>query len=257
MKIALIDDEPAELARLSEIIKKQWQVTCGISCTIDTFCNSKDFLFSWKAGEYGVIVLDIYLDNITGIEIARKIRETDINTQLVFCTTSNEFASESYEVNAQYYILKPFSEKNITDMISRLNFDKNNNPHSLILSDGQEILLRNIIFTEYFNHIVTIHNKKGKDTKTRITHGRLEELLCCHPYFCCCSKGVIANFYEVKNHDKDIFLMSDGSHIPISRRKSKDVQNSYIKFCFEQMRKEVYLCFFLPIILLKLLYILY
>ena len=162
-----------------------------------------------------------------------------------------------YDIQNIQLIFYSFSEKNITDMLSRLNFNKNNSPHSLILPDGQEILLRNIIFTEYFNHIVTIHNKKGRDTKTRITHGRLEELLCCHPYFCCCYKGIIANFYEVKTQDKDIFLMSDGSHIPISRRKSKDVQNSYIKFCFEQMRKEVYLCFFLPIILLKLLYILY
>lgn len=72
MKIALIDDEPAELAHLSKIIRKQWQAACGMSCTIDTFCNGKDFLSSWKAGEYGVIVLDIYLDGITGIEIARK-----------------------------------------------------------------------------------------------------------------------------------------------------------------------------------------
>lgn len=241
MKIALIDDEPAELARLSEIIQKYWPVAGRVSYTIDNFYNGRDFISSWKPGEYDVVILDIYLDDTTGIEIARKIRAKDSNTQLVFCTASNEFASESYEVDAQYYILKPFSEKNITNMLSRLNFGKNSSLHSLVLPDGQEILLRNIIFTEYFNHIVTIHNKKGKDTKTRIAHGSLEELLCCHPYFCCCSKGIIVNFYEVTSQDKDIFLMSDRSQIPISRRKSKDVQNSYIKFCFEQMRKEVYL----------------
>ena len=39
--------------------------------------------------------------------------------------------------------------------------------------------------------------------------------------------------------DKDVFHMSNGCQIPISRRKSKDVQNAYIKFCFEQMRKEI------------------
>lgn len=241
MKIALIDDQPAELAQLTEIIQKHWQITGRISCIIDTFHNGRDFLSSWKTGDYDIAVLDIYLDDITGIEIARQIREIDTNIQIVFCTNSNEFASESYEVNAQYYILKPFSEKNIINMLSRLDFDKINNAHSLILPDGQEILLRNIIFTEYFNHIVTIHNKKGGDTKTRIAHGKLEELLCCQPYFLCCSKGIIVNFYEVTRQDKDIFIMSDRSQIPISRRKSKDVQNSYIKFCFEQMRKEVYL----------------
>lgn len=196
MKTALVDDEPEELVQLKEIIQKYWPVTGRTPCTIDTFYSGKDFLSSWKTGEYNLVILDIYLDDITGIEIARKIRETDNKTQLVFCTTSNEFASESYEVDAQYYILKPFSEKNIINMLSRLDFGKNNNPHSLILPDRQEILLRNIIFTEYFNHIVTIHNKKGGDTKTRIAHGRLEEMLCHYPYFCCCSKGIIANFYR-------------------------------------------------------------
>ncbi|MCI9077912.1 MAG: hypothetical protein HFH68_03160 [Lachnospiraceae bacterium] len=80
------------------------------------------------------------------MKIARQIRETDANIQLVFCTSSNGFASESYKAGAQYYILK-----------------------------------------------------------------------------------------------QNISIMSGASQIPINHRKSKDVQNSYIKFCSEQMRKEIYL----------------
>jgi len=242
MKIALIDDEPEELDYLMQIIQKHWPVTGNSTCNIDTFYSGMDFLRTWKPGKYGLIIIDIYLnDDITGIETARKIRETDNKTCLVFCSNSNEFASESYEVNAQYYILKPISEENIINMFSRLNFNTSSNMHSITLPDGQKILLRNIIFTEYSNHIVTIHNKKGGDTRTRISHGNLEKILCSHPYFYCCYKGIIVNFYEVTNQDKDVFLMSDGSNIPISRRKSKDVQNAYIKFCFEKMRKEIYL----------------
>lgn len=244
MNIALVDDEPEELDFLMQIIQKHWSVTGSRLCNIDTFYNGRDFLAAWKPGKYELVILDIYMDDITGIEAARKIRETDNKTCIVFCTSSNEFASESYEVNAKYYVLKPFSEKNITDMLSRLNLVSTPlppPPSSITLPDGQEILLRNIIFTEYSNHIVTIYNKKGGNTRTRISHGRLEEILCCHPYFYCCSRGIIVNFYEVENHDKDIFLMSDGSKIPISRRKSKDVQNAYVKFCFEKIRKEIHL----------------
>lgn len=240
MKIALVDDEPEELNYLMQLIKKQLPITGNNTFNIDTFYSGKDFLDKWKPEKYDLIVLDIYLNDITGIETARKIREMDSKTCLVFCTSSNDFASESYEVNAGYYILKPFSEENIINMLSHINLNTDNTS-SITLPDGQEILLKNIIFTEYSNHIVTIHNKTGGNAKTRISHGSLEEILCSYPYFYCCSKGIIVNFYEVTSHDKDIFIMSNGSQIPISRRKSKDVQNAYIKFCFEKMRKEIYL----------------
>ena len=51
------------------------------------------------------VFLDIYLKDWLGIDIARKIRETDREVYLVFCTSSNGFASESYEVNARDYLL--------------------------------------------------------------------------------------------------------------------------------------------------------
>ncbi len=239
MRIALVDDEPMELDILLHLLKKNLSGNQYTEHIIDTFYNGSDFLSAFQAGKYNIILLDIYMKDISGVDIARKIRMTDNNVQLAFCTNSNSFASESYEVNAQYYLLKPFSEKNIQNMLSRIIPVTGNNQTSVILPDGQEILLRNIIFTEYSNHIVTLHNKKGIDTKTRITHSMMEEILCSYPYFCCCSKGIIANFYEVTIHDKDVFHMSNGCQIPISRRKSKDVQKAYIKFCFEQMRKEI------------------
>ena len=48
------------------------------------------------------------------------------------------------------------------------------------------------------------------------------------------------NFNEVARQDNDIFIMSNETKIPISRRKLKDVRNAYIKYCFEKMRKEIY-----------------
>ncbi len=240
MKIALVEDEPDELEFLKQMIQKHMPVTNTRSDIIDKFYTGKEFLSGFKTGKYDLVLLDIYLEDITGIDIARKIRETDNNVAVVFCTNSNEFAKESYEVDARYYLLKPFSDKNIITMFARLNLYKNNqdNDQSITLPDGQEILLRNIIYTEYFNHVITIYNKKGQNTKTRISHSKMEELLCCYQYFCCCSKGIIVNFYEVTEQEKNIFNMSNGSVIPISRRKLKNVQDLYIKFNFQQIRKK-------------------
>lgn len=56
---------------------------------------------------------------ITGMEVARKIRELDAHCQLIFTTTTGEFAVDSYEVGAAYYLVKPFSYENLTQALSR------------------------------------------------------------------------------------------------------------------------------------------
>lgn len=241
MKIALIDDEPNELDRLLQSIEKHLSAAGINQKQIDTYLSGEDFLSVWKTGMYDLIFIDIYFEKsaLSGIDTARKIRKTDKEVLLAFCTTSNEFACESYEVNAYNYILKPFSEENVANMLKGLIRNIYEPGYAITLPDGQNLLLRNIIFTEYFNHIVTFHNKKGGDSQLRISQGELERLLCQYSFFCHCSKGIIVNFYEVQSYNKEIFLMNDGSKVPISRRKAKDVQDSYTKFRFDQLRKEM------------------
>ncbi len=241
MRIALVDDQPEERNRLSQMIQKHLSAAGTNIRHIDTYRSAEDFLSVWKAGMYDLIFMDIYFDKtaLSGIDAARKIRETDQAVLLVFCTTSNEFASESYEVHAHNYLLKPLLEENLSPMLQQLIQNIHEPGYMITLPDGQNLFLRNIIFTEYFNHVVTFHNKKGEDSQLRITHGELEHLLCQYSFFCHCSKGIIVNLYEVSGYNKETFLMSDGKRIPISRRKAKDVQDTYNKFRLEQLRKEI------------------
>lgn len=59
----------------------------------------------------------------------------------------------------------------------------------------------------------------------------------CLPLFYSSSRGIIVNFYEVFMQKDDTFIMSNGSYLPISRRKAKDVISAYSSFCFQQLRK--------------------
>lgn len=102
MRIALVDDCPNDLSIMHQFLAE----ALDTDSVITEFHNGEDFLQHWSADTFDLIVLDIYMEQLTGIEIARVIRETDPNVCLVFATTSNEFASESYEVNACYYSLQ-------------------------------------------------------------------------------------------------------------------------------------------------------
>ncbi len=238
MKIALVDDEQEELNHVMKLLKSQLDFA-EHTLKIDTFSSGTAFLEAWAPGSYDLLILDIYMDRTDGIAVARRVRETDSNICLVFCTSSNAFASESYEVRAHYYLCKPVTQQGIAAMLERMNLAAYERERLLTLPDGQKVILHNIMYTEYFNHIVTIHNQKGAAVEIRISQKEMERLLCKYPSFCCCSRGIIVNFHAVQKYSADTFWLSSGQTIPISRRRSKEVIDAYTHFLFEKMRAEV------------------
>lgn len=239
MKIAIIDDEQDALDCLCRKVGNQLSFLGYSGSELACFHGAEEFFSAWSPGGYDLVLMDIYMEGMPGIEAARRIRERDRDCRLVFCTSSNDFASESYEVGAHYYLLKPFSDAAIMSMLRKLDLENYEFSRFITLPDGKNVLLRNIIYTEYHNHVVTIHTKKDGQVRTRISQTEFQSLLVGYPYFCCCSKGIILNFHEVTVQNKAMFTMSDGSIISVSRRKEKEVQEAYAAFLFNQMRKEM------------------
>lgn len=234
MRIALVDDERAELESLSELLRAK------IGAEYELFCfeSGEAFLDTWRRGAYDLVILDIFMSGITGMDTARRIRETDREVRLVFATTSNEFASESYEVNACYYMHKPYSAGQVDIMLSRLDLSALEHARTVTLPDGQSVLLREVIYAEYSAHNITIHNKNSQDIVSRIPLSKAEALLCAEPAFISPSKGIIVNLHEVQAERDGTFLMLGGASVPISRRRARDVRESYAAFRFETMRKD-------------------
>ncbi len=232
MRIALVDDTPIELKILTEIIDHELP-----EADVYTFPNGEAFLETWNNASFDLILLDIYMDELHGIDVAKKIRETDMDVRIVFCTTSNEFASESYEVGANYYLQKPVSSTSFQRMLKMIRLGEYELNRFITLPDGQRIVLRNITYTEYYNHSIIIHSKKRADLQTRMSQTEWEALLSEHKFLYGCSKGIVVNFYEVLRQEDGMFILHDQSVVPISRRKSKDALEAYAHFRFEAMRK--------------------
>lgn len=235
MRVALVDDSPEELRILTEILNNQLP-----EADVFTFPSGESFLKAWADNSYDLILLDIYMEELLGVDVARKVRETDLDVRIVFCTTSNEFASESYEVGANYYLQKPVSATSFQRMLGMIRLDNYEENRFITLPDGQKIVLRNITYTEYYNHTIIIHSKKRADLQTRMSQTEWENLLSEYRFLYSCSKGIVVNFYEVARSEGGMFLLKNGEMVPISRRKSKDALEAYAQFQFENMRRGGY-----------------
>ena len=198
MRIAIVDDDIQMCEQLSTLLNE----FLGDSSEISDYRSGEEFLTAWETADFDLIILDIFMDKLTGVDVARKIRERD----------------------------------KVKVMLDRLNLAEIEKMRTVKLPDGTSAILRNIIYVDFSSHRVTLHCKYDVDTIVRTSFSEIESLLCAYPYFSSPTKGMLINFYEVASQTNDVFIMSDGKNIPISRRKSKEVLDAYFTFRFEMLR---------------------
>ena len=232
MRFAIADDDEREINTFLSYINNNLS-----NVEAHCFHSGEEFFDAWAKGRYDVVILDIFIGEKNGMEIARIIRNDDKDVRIVFATASNEFAGESYEVNASYYLHKPYGEDQIKIMLERLKLDEVDKRRTAMLPDGTAIILRNIVYADFAAHCVNIHYTNSPDVKLRTAFRNVEATLCEYPDFFSPSKGIVINLNEVSAQKNDIFLMSDDTRIPISRRKAKEAADIYTSYCFEKLRK--------------------
>lgn len=237
MRIAIIDDKKEDRNYLNGVIRECFSNYGYLVSVIDMFENGQDFLKKFIIEKYDFIFLDILMDTLNGIEVAKNIRELDQNVKLIFTSISNDFASESYHVNADSYLLKPINVDDLSHVIDKLNISDIYNHRVIHLPTGKSLFLHSILYTSFHGHYVTIYCRDGNQIKIRCT--QKEVLQWFNPYsdFVSCTKGIIVNLNHISRLNDDCFIMSNGVMIPISRRKYQSIKQLYSDFCIEKIRK--------------------
>ena len=236
MRIAICDDEQNYRNLITKYIRFYFQEHL-LDLKYDEFSSGEELLLSNK--KFDIVFLDIFMDQLTGVDVARQIRKTDASVKIIFCTTSNEFASESYCVDASFYLVKPFSQNMVHTMVQKLIKVDSRLSLFITLPNDRKLYLRDIIYGEYINHKIFIHTKSRNDISFRMSFGNFLELISPFSFLISCCKGIIVNLYEVINKENNCFILSDNSTIPISRRKIKEINNVYADFIFEKMKDKM------------------
>ena len=159
MNIAIIDDISTDAEALKNIAVSYFEKK-QIRAEICHFFSAEEFFEDYQPGKFQILFLDIYMDGMTGMEAARRIRRQSDNCILVFVTTSSDFAVESYDVGASYYLLKPFQPEKLCSIL-----DSFQSRHLLasryieVVSDRVPIRvpLRSILYADTFRNAVCLH----------------------------------------------------------------------------------------------------
>lgn len=239
MDIVVVDDSAKDRARIINDIKKYVKENTML-VHLAEYESGEDFLEKTKIAALEVVFLDIYLKGISGMEVATRIRQDNKDCQIVFVTTSAEFAIQSYDVRAFYYILKPYTYDDISRIISMLDKSQQKSARCIRVKTGREwrkILLSDIIYVDYSNHYVQIHTDSSV-ISTYMKFSEIEEMLLIYSEFMNCYRCIVINMDMVVKVEDLFFLMTNGEYVPINRKRVKEVKDSYVNYVFGIMEEE-------------------
>ena len=193
------------------------------------------FTYISKNGGFDILLLDIYMPSILGIEVARDLRKIGDNSEIIFITTSRDHAIEAFEVNASQYLVKPYTEEKLflaLDKVLKKISTIQQNVITLKTSEGiTRIDPRNVVFTETGrNNYQIIHTIQGETLEVRMTSKNIFELFSKHKSFIRCGASISLNLKYVRKISKDSIIFDTGEKLLYPYRVHKELKEAFLNF---------------------------
>ncbi len=234
IRIAICDDLPEERKMLVSLLEHS-----SIPAAYSQFKSSEELLEVFHPGKFDLLLMDIYMDGMTGVEAVRKIREMDESIPIAFTTTSTEHTLESYRLSVLKYLEKPVRQKDINDLLHLVKLQKDSAPRLTVRQNGtvQKLPLSELFYLEQKGHHVMISRKDGSVLQL---YGKLSDLLPQleeQPFFCP-HKSYCVNLAFVRgiNEESQSYELADGKQVPISRVNRSRAKRAWEDFLFARTR---------------------
>ena len=133
-RIAICDDSQADADYIAVLVKA-WAQTQGIKILLESFSCAESFLFCYEDDKnFDILLLDIEMKQMNGVELAKKIRLANREIQIIFITGYNDYIADGYDVEALHYILKPVHREKLEAVLFRAREKLKKNAAALLFS---------------------------------------------------------------------------------------------------------------------------
>lgn len=232
IKIAVCDDEPVMCERLRQMTAsrlEQWGESFQIAC----FTNAVQFFY--MPMDYDLIFLDIRMPNLSGLELAKRLREKEFEGVLIFVTVLEEYMPDAFEVEAMDYLLKPVDEerlgRTLKRSLKRLSCGEEKGLFIRTMNRCRNVKLKDIYYCEVVNRKIYLHTKNG----ILDYYGRIKELeQQTAPDFVRCHRSYLVNPAYLTEYQNGQAVLENGERIPVS----KNCHSEFLKRMMDYMGKD-------------------
>lgn len=229
-RIAICDDEANQLQYLSSQVRL-WAKRARHTVDIHVFDNAEAFLFHYaEKKDYDMLLLDIEMGKMNGIELARRIRQGNETIQILFVTAYPDFIAEGYEVAALHYLMKPVDENKLSETLDRASSNLGKAKRfEIFYQDGEavRIAIDEIVCVEAFAHsvvVTTLQEKYQLNETISVMEGLLGD------GFIRCHRSYLVAMKYIRKITKTDVVMDTGAPVPLSRRRYDTVNREFIRY---------------------------
>lgn len=237
MKIAVCDDNLSFLQEVS-VYLKQYGKEFGHCINYEFFTNPLELTAQVEKGiRYDVILLDIFMPGINGIQCARDIRTHDSYVKIIFLTSSVEFAVESYSVKAYDYLVKPVQKERLFEILKQLEQESHGTQKNIILLKCKtgivKAALSEVEYCEMLNRKIVIHMTNMKEYECNFKMSELEEKLKSCGMFFRPHRSFLVNMNYIREFTPKNLILECGVEVPLPREKYAQMKQEYLDYLFD------------------------
>ena len=232
LRIAICDDELFFLEKIQKLLEEYLEKR-ELPYELHSFLSGEAFLEQCENNvKFDIVFLDISMEEIDGIQTAKRIRTFHTDTYIVFVTAFMDYALEGYKVNAVRYLMKdtlaPAIEECMTAILQKMQIAQVTFP---FLEGEKKLYTDNILYVESRGHKSIFHYmEEGAVTyqiydKLDNVERKLENC-----FFLRIHKSYLVNMKHIRKVSNYTAYLDTGEELPIPRLRFQTVKEAFVDY---------------------------
>ena len=230
LKIAICDDDSSQREFLSGIASS-WAGKTRRLAEIRKYADAKAFLFDYdEEKDFDILLLDVEMPGMSGVELAKEIRQENKSLQIIFITGYYEYFSDGFDVSALHYLLKPVDDAKLCPVLDRAAYNLSFRQRCGLVADKDgsvKVPLADIIYIESENVYIAVHTLQ-EVYRMRMALSRFSEQL--DQTFFKAHRSFVVNLNYIQKITRSQITMANGDSLPLRRGLYGDIYSALARY---------------------------
>lgn len=240
MKIAICDDESRCLEQALVIAHDYAAQRKDKNISFLSFSHAEDLLeAAEKNGGFDVYILDVVMPGINGIRLGIKLRDLGYDGKIIYLSSSEEYALDSFKAKAFHYMIKPCQKDEffqiVDEAIAAIAVKKD---RSTVVKTKDRIVklhFNQIVCIELVKRIAVYHLTDGKTVESISLRTNFPDAvadLLLDRRFTLCGAGLLVNMDHITEIGTEQIVFGDSHRAFLGKKACRDLRSAWNDFLF-------------------------